>query len=631
MKIARIVHQQIFQLRWQLLACIGLIMVMPLEETAVNVADGSGFSLEAMIAISLILAPFLAGLIACANVQADLNDKRVIFWMSKPTRITSFITIKYITGLVLALFVLACPIIFDLAGYLIYKTNNRFLKGADGIVILLVTVMVTVLAYTICFLCNVIIRKTARAWLVGMTTTAFLLLIPFILPLMNFRDIVSDLHNLASNIYVTVLLATVLTTFMVSILAVKRNWHLQTNLKGLFWTGAAIVFIFMMVFSRQVANIKILDEIETGMPSYSRFQNFDDRIVLGSSHVQFKDKYVNIKDSHIEFESMDPPPAMPEWLKNMTPLYEVDKELHCGRYPGNREIIYKTGDDTYFFQLNNYYRKIKTGKSSHENHCEKIYLCSYKLVDNYYPMPIAALDLSDFTHERYNLAQSMRLVDDKLVVFSNMSFAVVKIKDNGEFELLDKKIDALRPFSMYMARDRKMFKIPRVLATDLSIEDQIKLSIDRVNSWDDNFHKYSVIDVHDGQISFSHITDFDIARYDVVKSDDEFVYCKFKDARPFTLLENMFGDFHVGYEEFIKDGKLYLRGEHKLSVFDIRSNRIRKLGHFERISDNFQINYIKVLDDGNILMSAQTEKRRASTGLNSWIVKNNLYLLKNPE
>ena len=43
MRIAGIIHQQICQLRWYLLACLGLIMVLPIEEAVVNFRAGAGF------------------------------------------------------------------------------------------------------------------------------------------------------------------------------------------------------------------------------------------------------------------------------------------------------------------------------------------------------------------------------------------------------------------------------------------------------------------------------------------------------------------------------------------------------------------------------------------------------------
>jgi hypothetical protein len=223
----------------------------------------------------------------------------------------------------------------------------------------------------------------------------------------------------------------------------------------------------------------------------------------------------------------------------------------------------------------------------------------------------------------------MRLIDDKLAVFGSSSFAVVKVTDAGEFELLDKKINVLRPMSLSISDRYKMLKIPRIEAKDISIEDQIRLSIDYNNGNKHLLYKQSIVDVHDGQISLAFINKFDISRYDVVKWDEKFVYCKFRDARPFTVLEQMFGGIDMYAEYFVKDGKLYAHEERKLMVFDIRSERIRKLGHFERLSDDFEINNIEVLDDGNILMSARNEIR--SLNGKDYVRKSYLYLLKNPE
>ena len=232
----------------------------------------------------------------------------------------------------------------------------------------------------------------------------------------------------------------------------------------------------------------------------------------------------------------------------------------------------------------------------------------------------------------------MRLVDDTLVVLSDKSFAAVRIKDTGEFELLGKKEGGLRPVGANAADRTKIFKVPLIEAQGVSVEDRVKLSIDvgllyyMSYNYKRNrqFSRQSLVDVHDGRISFVLVDELEITRYDVIEWDDEFVYCRFRDLRPFTFLEQMFGQINEHDEYFVKDGKLYASERQKLVVFDVRSKRIRKLGHFERLSEDFDIKNFEVLDDGNILMYARTERRPAQKG-NNWIVKNYLYLLKNPE
>ena len=42
MRVSGIIHQQICQLKWHLLACLGLLMVLPVEEAVVNLKAGDG-------------------------------------------------------------------------------------------------------------------------------------------------------------------------------------------------------------------------------------------------------------------------------------------------------------------------------------------------------------------------------------------------------------------------------------------------------------------------------------------------------------------------------------------------------------------------------------------------------------
>ncbi len=102
MRVSGIIHQQICQLKWHLLACLGLLMVLPVEEAVVNLKEGDGFFSTAMTFPVVFVGPLLAGLIACANVQGDLNEKRYIFWRSKPANIKLLITLNVAAFLVLS-------------------------------------------------------------------------------------------------------------------------------------------------------------------------------------------------------------------------------------------------------------------------------------------------------------------------------------------------------------------------------------------------------------------------------------------------------------------------------------------------------------------------------------------------
>ena len=180
MKIGRIIHQQVVQLRWHFLACLGLIMVLPLKEGLVNYQDGEGFYSSGLTVATFLLAPFLSGLIACANIQADLDEKRLVFWCSKPVGIKTFMTLKYFVGLILSLIVITSPVIFSYISIRAYHINEGI---ASTLSVFYPTVFIAIMTYSLCFLCNVLIRKTARAWLVGM---AMMCLVPF--PVIEFCE-----------------------------------------------------------------------------------------------------------------------------------------------------------------------------------------------------------------------------------------------------------------------------------------------------------------------------------------------------------------------------------------------------------------------------------------------------------
>ena len=111
MRVSGIIHQQICQLKWHLLACLGLIMLLPIEEAIVNLKEGDGFFSTNLTFPAVMFGPLLAGLIACANVQGDLNEKRYIFWRSKPANVKLLISLKFFIGLIASLLVIACPVV----------------------------------------------------------------------------------------------------------------------------------------------------------------------------------------------------------------------------------------------------------------------------------------------------------------------------------------------------------------------------------------------------------------------------------------------------------------------------------------------------------------------------------------
>lgn len=612
MKIPLIIHQQICQLRWHLLACLGLIMVLPIEEAIVNLRAKEGFYSLSLAITAVAFGPLLAGLIACANVQGDLDEKRYIFWRSKPANVKLLMTLKYIVGLIASLIILACPIVFAIATVVLFA-KERVEWGPIYSAPFLA--LIAVMTYSLCFACNVLVRKSARAWLIGMLLAGLLLVLPFVLPL-NYRDFVTDITSWTWSAYLVIVLGASASAFAFSLYATQHDWHLRTNLKGLLWVGAGLLFVLMMLFSSQVANIKVLQERplredEIG-PSWNKsLQLIADRLVLqGKSYVDINRNGISLCNIGGKGQAGI---TRPPWVDST--------RIRTYPNPWSGGIYNKIGDDLYAFAIRAEYRW--EGKT---RVYERIHLARCKLVGESW-IPAGTVDISDCLVGRTTmLRMAMRLIDNVIVACVNENCVVVSVADPAGLERIDTKLGALKPYRHSLDRQEE-FVIPLLPVKGIDMEERIKLSIDLAyRSGTEDIHKVSIVAVDEGNIAFFIASHEDIACFDVIRWDRENIYCKFSSARPFTILETIMGQLYFR-EAFVKDGRLYCHGKDTLLVFDVRSDhRIRKLGHFVRMSCT--IEDFAVLDDGRILLYVWQDKDLGIGG--RYHEQRYLCLLENP-
>ncbi|MBW7992045.1 MAG: hypothetical protein FVQ84_18800 [Planctomycetes bacterium] len=621
MRVSGIIHQQICQLKWHLLACLGLTMVLPIEEAIVNLKAGDGFFTTTMTFPAIMFGPLLAGLIACANVQGDLDEKRYIFWRSKPANVKLLITLKFFTGLVASLLIIACPIVFALVTNIIW--NEDGIERVFFASYVPLPILIAIMTYSLCFACNMVVRKTARAWLIGMLIGCFLLVLPFMLPL-DYKDFVSDVMIWSWGPYLAIMLITPAAAFVFSLYAARYDWHLKTNLKGLLWVGAGLAFLLLMLFSSQVANIKILHEKEfeysKEWPEWPSIEDIGGKIIFkGQSYIDIDKNSISLSDISKDTDYRT--------------AYLRPKRIegyHVIRYPHNRHGSIKIfGNNVYRLVIHAYIRKEEEGAIV-KTFIEKVYLRSYKHTEKSW-MPVCELDISDcLTNNKRWIRMAMRLIDNRLFARVNNSYVLVDAMNPGELKLIDKKLDVLQRYRPIKDR-KKEFSIPLVPIEEFGLEERIRLSIDlNYHSYNDNNEIYesSIVDIHDGKFAFCVLEHDEVARYDVTRWDDENIYCKFSTSRPYTILEGVTGTPGRFSPQFVKNGKFYCRDYNTLLVFDIRSNRrIRKLGHFVRM--DYHIEDMAVLEDGNILLCAWLDQDQGISTPDKQ--KYYLYLLKNPE
>ncbi len=616
MNTRRFIHQQIMQLKWHFLACLGLIMVLPLEEAVVNFKAGDGFYSSGLTALAIGFSPLLAALLACSNVQADLDEKRDIFWRSKPVSIGRFIMGKFVLGLLLSLLILVCPFLFSwVSTAWVSETLGYHLPYVAGLSLVLL------LTYSVCFFCNVLIRKTAQAWLIGVAVTLLSLLLTCILPL-NIKDITTDfvLFKSMMILFWVVTLGLSGVMFIGAILAVRRNWQFHTNLRSLLWGGAALIFILALLLGHQMTNIKVLDEktiISDDGDLGGDFLNRSGKLIMEgyptAYEVSTNDGTLRIQPRTVDLEDVR------QRARRFAP-YDVPKELRphfdfawtLGRQDSRFESVsYRVGQENYSFVLKSYYRSEKGvtrhGTEMETRRYERAYFHCNRLSDGG-GEPVSFLDLSDYVQWDKNWWTSVCLVKDKAIVILNKTCLVVDISDPTSMAVIEQK--TLKRHPIFIRSELGVFDLLPLETLDR--EDRIKLSI-ALADWDAR-----VFTDLEGHISYV-LSDRDkIARYDVVEIDGNQIHCQRRDERRVTPLERI-GSFWIN-ERVLCNGRLYLRSENCIMVFDVTGLRIRKLGHFERFSSSFYISEMEVLDDGNILLLV--DKTQNSV---------HLALLKNPQ
>jgi hypothetical protein len=600
-------------------------MVLPLEEAVINLKAGDGFFSSTMTFPAVMFGPLLAGLIACANVQADLDDKRYIFWRSKPANVKLLITLKFFIGLIASLIILFSPAIFTTVSTAIFCKSD--IEPVLFTVPITLPILISIMMYCLCFACNVLVRKTARAWLIGMLVGCFVLVLPFMLPL-NYKDYMGDVMFGTWGLYPAIILITSVAAFVFAVYAAQHDLHLRTNLKGLLWAGAGLVFILMMLLSSQVANIKVLHEKEIGYnEGLLSIEDIGGRLIFHGSHLYYGRSYIDIYENKISLTNISENLNYGKF--NIPPEIEG---YYARRYPRGEHLYKNIGNDLYSFEIHVYYRvEEEEASGKRKTFCEKVYLRSYNdMGENW--MPVGELDISDcLANNISGVRLAMRLIDNKLIAVLNYSCVVVDVTEPEELKLIDKKLDVLKNFRPFYFRGRQEeFDIPLVPIEGISEEEKIRLSIDL------NFYFYgeyspiyksSIVDIHDGKYAFVFIDYDEVVRYDVIHWDDEKVYCKFSASRPFTILEIITDQPGSFSPKFVKNGKLYCHEYQALMVFDIRSSgRIRKLGHFVRM--DYHIEDIEVLENGNILLCLYRYQYSDEVDSNKrWY----LCLLKDPE
>lgn len=606
MRVATVFHQQISQIKWHVLACTGLIMVLPLEEAVTNLLEKDGFYATWTVIPSVILGPLLAGLIACANVQGDMEDRRYAFWRSKPVGLKRFMTIKYLTGLVLAMSVQACPMLFAAATIFCCGERLEVMTNTPGRVWLF-PVSLSLMVYSICFACNVFIRNTARSWLIGMAAACLLLLMPFVVPL-GYKDVVGDTPIWVSGLFMGLMFAVTAGALLCAVLAVQHDWHLKTNLKGLLCMATAVVFALMFVTSRQVANIKVLDEIDVSDPDadINDVYAYDvaGRVILSDS------REIEVRRNRLFLKETD---ASSEGSKSYLLPHVERKAGYVARNFFCEPPFQKVGDQYLAFSI--YAERADSLNTAvygrpeevemwptemqEERFFEVVEVRSYRLGENGWEF-VSSLNISD--RIRRSTYISVCFLNGKVLARTTNQYVAVDVSNGKDMRLLDvadfESAD-LRELHWGIAKHKKEVVLPAAKLKGLTPTERVQMTL-----------LFTVLqaDFSDGRIVVVDTTDkhTGFARYEMMHFANETAYFELTGVRPVTVFERIGEEWGYGYNTIVRDGRMYVHNDKQLLVFDIHSRRrIRKIGHFVRLHQ--KICQVLLLDSGDILLIMQQE------------------------
>jgi len=377
------------------------------------------------------------------------------------------------------------------------------------------------------------------------------------------------------------------------------------------------------LFTRQIANIRILDQVTTPETFRGKLYTAGDQIIApGIANVSIS------HDNRIQIEPM-PLSSQPliDQVIQIYPRQEDEDDLHYRTDGWANNSFYKSGDSIYTYSFDLYFREIEIEEKKRSEY-EKLTLRISQFEGGRF-VPQSFVDLSEYIVDKDPPFNLIRRVGDKLILVINRNILVGQIQADGRLEIIEKKPGQLARYSPHYNPPsfEEAFSIPLVPVERISVEERIRLSIDlNFCSWWGKFDR-SQVNIDSEGIFFFLVGNSQIGKYKVIRWDDKKVWCRFVENRPFRVLETLLTNYNTDFYEFVRNQKLYVYGDSRLLVFDIRSG-IRKLGHFERITNSGGIQDVEVLPDGRILLSTvisrQTEK-------GDWQTKCYLYVLKDPE
>jgi len=176
--------------KWFLLGGVLFFWSFPLLEGTGTYLRSGTFRTDIPSEISWMFGGLFAIITACGLVCMDMPKGLYEFWRSRPVRLLPYMTVKYIVGLAVTLFVITVPLLLE-----IYLFRNADHSNSFGRSILCCHTFVILLIYSVAFCAGHLFRNMTETVIISCAAMLLIYFVPVLVPAMeplSFFNLVTD-------------------------------------------------------------------------------------------------------------------------------------------------------------------------------------------------------------------------------------------------------------------------------------------------------------------------------------------------------------------------------------------------------------------------------------------------------
>jgi hypothetical protein len=207
-----------------------------------------------------VLAIFVAAGATCRDLRGVME-----FWRSRPIGVLQWMLVKYFVGLAVVLAACVLPLGLEL----------EFSRGRDAIFLMVWMPFFWTALFSLGFAAGCLVRNTAHAAILGMVGMLLVYVLPLLLPPIGWMNVewITEIYSVLGT-WPTILTSAAvkfaagmavlsLLGAIIALLAVRRDWRIQSGRKMLYASiSAALLILFATVGVELGTNLPVLQQID---------------------------------------------------------------------------------------------------------------------------------------------------------------------------------------------------------------------------------------------------------------------------------------------------------------------------------------------------------------------------------